>query len=133
MSNTTNTITLTEMRYNMAWLLNDDRPIYSQLIEEIEKRIVIGEYQAGSKLPSVRDLAMEASVNPNTMQKALVALEGAGLISTQRTTGRFITEDVEKIKSIKDEIAKTRINVFLESMKQLGYTNSEIVELIKKQ
>ncbi len=133
MSNTTNTITLTEMRYNMAWLLNDDRPIYSQLIEEIEKRIVIGEYQAGSKLPSVRDLAMEASVNPNTMQKALVAIEGAGLISTQRTTGRFITEDVEKIKSIKDEIAKTRINVFLESMKQLGYTNSEIVELIKKQ
>lgn len=77
----------------MSWQLTADRPIYLQLIEEIELRIVSGMYTVGEKLPGVRDLAAQASVNPNTMQKALTELERQGLVYSQRTAGRFITED----------------------------------------
>ena len=83
----------------MPWDLKSDRPIYIQLIEEIQLRIFSGEYPPGSKLPSVRDIAQEASVNPNTMQRALSKLEEDGLVITHRTSGRTITEDVEMIKS----------------------------------
>ena len=77
----------------MAWDLKSDRPIYSQLIEQIQLKIVSGVYPAGSKLPSVRDMASDASVNPNTMQRALAELENEGLLYSQRTNGRFVTED----------------------------------------
>ena len=79
----------------MAWDLKSDRPIYTQLVEEIELRIISGRYEAGEKLASVRDLAAEAAVNPNTMQRALAELEQRGLVYSQRTSGRFITEDKE--------------------------------------
>ena len=77
----------------MAWNLDSDRPIYAQLLERIQLQIVSGIYGPGDKLPSVRDLAAEASVNPNTMQKAFAELERSGLIETKRTSGRFVTED----------------------------------------
>ena len=77
----------------MPWELSNDRPIYLQLMERIQMDIVSGKYHAGDKLPSVRDLAIEAAVNPNTMQKALSELERVGLVYSQRTSGRFITED----------------------------------------
>ena len=81
----------------MAWELDADRPIYAQLVERIQKEIVSGKYQPGEKLPSVRDLAAVAAVNPNTMQKAFAELERSGLIVTQRTSGRTVTEDTELI------------------------------------
>ena len=81
----------------MAWELDADRPIYAQLVERIQKEIVSGKYQPGEKLPSVRDLAAVAAVNPNTMQKAFAELERSGLIVTQRTSGRAVTEDTELI------------------------------------
>ena len=82
----------------MAWELDADRPIYAQLVERIQKEIVSGKYQPGEKLPSVRDLAAVAAVNPNTMQKAFAELERSGLIVTQRTNGRTVTEDTELIR-----------------------------------
>ena len=85
----------------MPWDLKSDRPIYTQLIEMIELKIFSGEYPLGSNLPSVRDLANEASVNPNTMQRALARLEEDGFIVTHRTRGRTITEDADMIKKLK--------------------------------
>ena len=78
----------------MAWTLDSDRPIFLQIVERIQTDIVSGRYQPGDKLPSVRDLAAEASVNPNTMQKAFAELERTGLVYSRRTSGRFITEIV---------------------------------------
>ena len=82
----------------MTWQMNSERPIYSQLYDKILIRIVCGVYKAGNRLPSVRDLAAEASVNPNTMQRAFAELERSGLILTQRNSGRVVTEDMTKIQ-----------------------------------
>lgn len=115
----------------MSWTFNDDRPIYLQLMEQIQLKIICGTYKAGEKLPSVRDIASEASVNPNTMQKALTELERTGLVFSKRTSGRFITEDTAMIKNIRNDLAKDQINTFFENMKKIGYTKDEIIELVK--
>lgn len=115
----------------MPWNFNDDRPIYLQLIDQIQLRIISGIYKSGEKLPSVRDMASDAAVNPNTMQKALTELERTGLVFSQRTSGRFITEDINMIKNIKSSLAKEQIEKFLYSMQKIGYTKQETIELIK--
>lgn len=87
----------------MSWSFDDNLPIYLQIIRILKSDLARGKYQPGEKLPAVRELAMAAGVNPNTMQKALSELERDGLVKSQRTSGRFVTEDKEKIM----EIAKT--------------------------
>ena len=114
----------------MPWNLDSSRPIYLQLIERVQKDIITGRYQPGDKLPSVRDLAQEAAVNPNTMQKALSELERSGLIYSQRTSGRFITEDKELIHQMKKELAAAEVSAFVAHMKQLGITPEEIRQLL---
>ena len=114
----------------MAWELKSDRPIYTQLIEQIGHLIVSGVYRPGDKLPSVRDLASEAAVNPNTMQKALSELERSGLIYTNRTSGRYITEDNKMIDEMKHSLAKEQLAEFLEKMKQLGFEKQEILSFL---
>ena len=116
----------------MAWILDGDRPIYAQIIDEIRMRIIAGIYAPGDKIPSVRELASEASVNPNTMQKALSELERGGLISTMRTSGRTVTEDKKMIEDMKNKLATEQITLFFEKMKQYGFSNEETVELIQK-
>ncbi|WP_346916787.1 GntR family transcriptional regulator [Clostridium sp.] len=116
----------------MAWEFKDQRPIYIQLIEQIKLKIISGEYKPGQKFPTVRELAEEASVNPNTIQKALAELERTGFVYSQRTSGRFITEDVDMIKDIKLDIAKDQAITFLKSMKNLGLSNEEIMEFLGK-
>lgn len=115
----------------MSWNFNDERPIYIQLMEQIQLRIVSGIYNAGEKLPSVRDMASDASVNPNTMQKALTELERTGLVFSQRTSGRFITEDISMIKGIRNGLAKEQIEKFLYNMEKIGYTKQETLELVE--
>lgn len=114
----------------MSWDLKSDRPVYSQLIDQIGIRIFSGKYAPGSKLPSVRDLAQEAAVNPNTMQKALSILEEDGLLYTNRTSGRFITEDTKMIQQAKQKLAQQQISEFLEKMKNLGFGKTEILSII---
>ncbi len=114
----------------MAWDLDADRPIYAQLVERIQMQIVSGQYPAGGKLPSVRELAAVAAVNPNTMQKAFAELERSGLIITQRTNGRTVTEDQQKIRDIKEALAQEHVNNFFTKMKELGYTEQEAIELL---
>ena len=81
----------------MRWNIRSDAPVYSQLVEHIKLAIVSGEFPLGSRLPSVRELAAEAGVNPNTMQRAFAELEREGLVLTQRTAGRTVTEDALRI------------------------------------
>lgn len=116
----------------MPWNLDSARPIYLQIIERVQMDIITGRYQPGDKLPSVRDLAQEAAVNPNTMQKALSELERSGLIYSQRTSGRFITEDKELIHQMKQELAAAEVSAFVAHMKQLGITPEEILQLLAK-
>lgn len=114
----------------MAWQLDSDRPIYSQLIEQIILKICSGVYPPGSKMPSVRDLAQEAEVNPNTMQRALSKLEEEGLLYSNRTVGRFVTEDVNMVKQLRNKLAKDHIEEFLTSMTELGYDYDEIILIL---
>lgn len=116
----------------MAWNLDTDRPIYAQLVERIQMQIVSGYYPPGGKLPSVRELAAVAAVNPNTMQKAFAELERSGLIITQRTNGRTVTEDTELIKGIRRSLAKEYVDMYFSQMKNLGYLRREAVELIEE-
>lgn len=116
----------------MAWELDADRPIYAQLVERIQKEIVSGKYQPGEKLPSVRDLAAVAAVNPNTMQKAFAELERSGLIVTQRTNGRTVTEDTELIGNTREQLAAGHIRNFINNMQELGYQREEIRNLFDK-
>lgn len=115
----------------MAWNLDSDRPIYAQILERIEIQIVSGIHKPGSKIPSVRELAAEAGVNPNTMQRALAELERKGLVTTQRTSGRMVTEDMEMIKETRNLLAKEQIQDFINRMKELGFEKEEILTLIK--
>ena len=114
----------------MPWNLDSSRPIYLQIIERVQMDIITGRYQPGDKLPSVRDLAQEVAVNPNTMQKALSELERSVLIYSQRTSGRFITEDKELIHQMKKELAAAEVSAFVAHMKQLGITPEEIRQLL---
>lgn len=115
----------------MAWKLDNDRPIYAQIVEKIKFRIISGFYQPGSKLPSVRDLALEAGVNPNTMQKAFAELENSGLLITMRTSGRMVTEDEERISMVRKTIAQEKIDAFLQDMRELGFDPEQSFLLIK--
>ena len=117
----------------MEWSFRGDQPIYSQLIQRIKQGIVSGELPPGGRLPSVRDLAMEAGVNPNTMQRALQELEREGMVYSQRTAGRFVTEDMTLIESAKRAFAEEHIRVFLEGMKKLGYGREEILSLLQEE
>lgn len=115
----------------MKWTLEANRPIYPQLLEQLQMGVISGIYKPGEKLPSVRELAAEAGVNPNTMQRALAELERNGLVRTQRTTGRFITEDYSMIEELKRNIALANITDFLNRMEQLGYRREEILQMIE--
>lgn len=114
----------------MPWNLDSDRPIFIQILERIRVDIISGKYQPGDKLPSVRELAAEAAVNPNTMQRAFAELERTGLVYSKRTSGRFITEDREMIEELKADLAKEKIQMFLDSMAQLGYDKEQTIALM---
>lgn len=114
----------------MAWEFNNNEPIYRQLLDQLKLRIISGVIETGSKLDSVRDLAQEAGVNPNTMQRALAELEREELVFSQRTSGRFVTEDKELIKKIRNEYAQEKVKELTTSLLQLGYTRQELIELI---
>lgn len=116
----------------MPWNLDSDRPIFIQIIEKIQMDIVSGKYAPGDKLPSVRELAIQASVNPNTMQKALSELERTGLVYAKRTSGRYITEDSTMITNLKTTLAKDIVAQFLDNMQRLGIQEEEVIALISE-
>ena len=116
----------------MDWSFNNDMPIYTQLVDKIKLSIVSGQLPPGEKLSAVRELAAEAKVNPNTMQRAFQELERAGLVFSQRSSGRYVTEDVEIIMEAKKAMARQYVQSFMKSMEQLGYTGEEILRLLEE-
>ncbi len=117
----------------MQWQFSNDAPIYTQLIQQVKVGIVTGAFPPGERLPSVRDMATEAGVNPNTMQRALAELERDGLVYSQRTTGRFVTEDNTMINQAKRSLAQRHVKTFLEAMLRLGFQREEIIDLITQE
>ena len=116
----------------MAWQFNSNRPIYQQIVDEIELRILNGTYEMGMRLPSVRDLAVLAAVNPNTMQRALAELEEMGLVTTQRNTGRTVTTDETAVSRARDVKADLLAETFMMQMQVLGLSRKEVLERLAK-
>ena len=117
----------------MQWQLEGDRPIYQQLVDQIMMQIVSGQRKAGDKVPAVRELAAEAGVNPNTMQRAMAELERDGLVYSQRTSGRFVTEDETMIQQAKRGLAERHIKTFVAAMVRLGYRREEMIALLRQE
>ena len=117
----------------MNWHFTNDAPIYSQLIEQIKVGIVTGQFPPGGRLPSVRDMATEAGVNPTTMQRAMAELEREGLVYSQRTSGRLVTEDRAAIGLAKRSLAARHIKSFLSAMEELGFGHDEMVSLLRQE
>lgn len=115
------------------WQFDNDKPIYKQLVEKLEIWVINGTYPLGSKLPSVRELAEESGVNPNTMQRALQELETKGFVHTKRTSGRFVTEDQKKIEEGKSVLAHERIHTFLTEMNEIGIPLKQVINYIRKE
>ncbi|MGX8715080.1 MAG: GntR family transcriptional regulator [Lachnospiraceae bacterium] len=116
----------------MAWEFNVQSPIYQQIAEIMRRRILNGVYPQGSRLPAVRDLALEAGVNPNTMQRALQALEDSGIVCSRRTLGRFVTEDEHLLEALKFIEARQQVRTFVSRMAQMGYSVDDLDGLIRK-
>ena len=115
----------------MEWIFKNGVPLYTQIIDEMTMRIASGVYMPGEKLPSVRDLAMDAGVNPNTMQRALAELERRGLVFSERTSGRFVTKDETVLKNLHEERAKKYFGELTENLLKIGMSGEEIAEALK--
>ena len=116
----------------MAWKFESGRPIYAQIAEYLTMDILSGVYPPGERLPTVREFASCAAVNPNTMQKALLELEHIGLVSTQRSTGRFVTTDTDIIRSIAKQKLHALTEEYLQKLSILGYSGSDAVTMIQE-
>lgn len=117
----------------MSWNLSKERPIYIQLVEQIKLQILSGHYRPGERFPSVRELATEAAVNPNTMQKALAALEQEGLLIGSRTNGRTVTSDASLIGSMRDELADGIVENCYQALAKLEFSKEECIACLRKQ
>ena len=117
----------------MEWKLTDDRPIWLQLSEQMARRIITGVYPPGSKLPSVRELAAEAGVNPNTMQRALAQLEQDGLARADRTAGRLVTQDTDIFERARRGEAAVIIAQYFDDMAELGYFRDQAAALLREE
>ena len=116
----------------MDYIFDNERPIYLQLVEKMKQEIVSGKLKPGERIPSVRELALTTRVNPNTMQKALAELEDEGLVYTERTNGKFVTENKKLIENLKNELAKQKVNNYLKDMNNIGISYEEALKYLKE-
>ena len=116
----------------MAWNFDGNTPIYLQIVNTLKRDIAGGAYPPGSRLPSVRDLAVEAGVNPNTMQRALAELERNGLVNSQRTAGRFITEDASALTQLRKSMSEQIISELVAKLRALGISDEQIPESVRE-
>ena len=116
----------------MEWKIDNNKPVYIQLVEQLKVKIISGEIELHSKLDSVRSLAADAMVNPNTMQKALAELEREGFVYSKRTSGRFVTDNKELIENERKNLVKDNVKKTLDTLINLGYTNDEILSLVEE-
>ena len=116
----------------MDSIFDNERPIYIQLLEMLRIEIVSGKLKSGERIPSVRELALTARVNPNTMQKALAELENEGLVYTERTNGKFVTHNKALIENVKRKLAEEKVNNYIKDMKNIGITYEEAVKYLQE-
>ncbi|MBQ4282572.1 MAG: GntR family transcriptional regulator [Lachnospira sp.] len=109
----------------MEWKFNSEAPIYLQIMEQIKAQIATGVLKPGQKIAAVREIALEAGVNPNTVQKALSELEREGFLYSERTAGRFVSDNKEKAENVQSELCKQYMDAFTENMGKLGYSPKE--------
>ncbi|MCU9533326.1 GntR family transcriptional regulator [Streptococcus sp. CSL10205-OR2] len=115
----------------MAWKFDEKSPIYVQIAQRVKMRIISQDIKSGEQLPTVREFAEEAGVNPNTMQRAFIELERDGMVYSQRTSGRFVTDDKELIEQKRHELAEEEIKTFINHMKKIGFNNEQMIEELK--
>ena len=116
----------------MAWSFSSDRPVYLQIAQRIRRSVLSGEYPPGGQIPSVRQLALEAAVNPNTVQHAFSDLENEGIIISKGTQGRYVTEDRQIIEQMRQAIAMECVRGFLQDLKQLAIDGEQAISMIKE-
>lgn len=116
----------------MEYIFDNERPIYIQLVEILRIEIISGKLEKGQKLLSVRELALKMKVNPNTMQKALAELESKKLIYTERTNGKYVTEDEKLIEEVKKQLAKEKVNNYINSMQSIGISYEESIRYLQE-
>lgn len=117
----------------MAWKFSSDKLIYTQIAERITLSVLSGEYECGQQIPSVRQLALEAAVNPNTVQRAFAELENEGIIISKGTIGRYVTEDTEVIENCRKKSAKQTVASFAKSIQPLNLSKQEIIKMIEEE
>ena len=117
-------------RFDVAWSFENGIPIYQQIITELKMQIAAGTYQPDDRLPPVRELAMDAGVNPNTMQRALAQMEQEGVLYTNRTAGRHVASDPEKIRSLRRQIAEDEIARMFGKLQGIGMSKEEITAAV---
>ena len=117
----------------MAWKFTSDKPVYLQIADRLTKSVLSGEYKPGEQIPSVRQLALEAAVNPNTVQHAFTELENNGLIISKNTVGRFVTDDVAIIEECRNDLAKSIAKDFLKNMSHLSITPEQAIKIIEEE
>lgn len=116
----------------MSYSFDNERPIYIQLVEKLELNIISGKIKPGERIPSVRELALTLKVNPNTMQKALAELESNGLIYTERTNGKFVSDNKKLIEERKEKLAKEKTKKFIDDMNSIGISFNETIDYLKR-
>ena len=114
----------------MAWKFDEKSPIYLQIANHIKMQIISQEIKPGQQLPTVRDLAEEAGVNPNTMQRAYTSLEQENMVFSVRTSGRFVTEDLQLIEEERHKLAQTELKSFIDKMTQFGFSKDKLVTVL---
>ena len=116
----------------MSWIFDNTKPIYLQIMEKIKLEIVSHKLEPNQQLPTVRELASEAGVNPNTIQRALSDLEREGLVYSKRTTGRFVTEDRDLIVQTRKQLSEEKLKNFVTGMLQFGYQKEELPNVLSE-
>jgi transcriptional regulator, GntR family len=112
--------------------LKENMPIYVQIMNRVREAIAAGELKPGDKIASVRDLAADFEVNPNTMQRALTELEREGLLLSERTQGRYVTSDAKAIEELRKDIARQAADSFRREMAALGFNEEEMMDFFRE-
>ena len=116
----------------MTWQFNSFEPVFIQIARKIRAEILTGRYKSGEQIPPVRQIAAEASINPNTVQRALLMLENEKILCARGTTGRFVTEDEDLLSRAREKMQTTEVQKLLEKTRELGITKEKLLELIEK-
>ena len=115
----------------MSWTFDNNKPIYLQIMEKIKLQIISHKLEPNQQLPTVRELASEAGVNPNTIQRALADLEREGFVYTKRTSGRFVTEDLDLILQSRKQLSEEQLQQFVTGMVEFGYKKEELPTVLR--